>query len=105
MRKLSLWLPLITLSLFLSSCASVPNVPICAEVNLSRGVCTYTASSKNIIVDDEHPLDGLTWFDIRTKSLTVPAASWAKIKEFLIKQCKKQGCNVDVSQWDRDLNP
>jgi FKBP-type peptidyl-prolyl cis-trans isomerase 2 len=94
------------LVLIFSSCASIPNVVVCAEINLSKGICTYTVSGKNIVVDDEHPLNGQTWFDMRSKILAVPASSWAQIKVWMIKQCKKTNkCDADISQWDRDINP
>ena len=93
-----------TLSLFVTSCASVPDVVLCAEVNISKGICTYTVSGKTIVVDDEHPFEGQTWFDMRVKTLSVPASSWAKIKAFMIKECKRNKCNVDISSWDRDIN-
>lgn len=102
---MNLLLLLISLLIFVASCASVPNVPLCAEINLGKGTCTYTVTGVNVIVDDEHPLDGLTWFDIRSRALTVPATSWAKLKAFLIKMCKQNKCDTDISSWDRDLNP
>lgn len=104
MQKRSLKLLLISSLLFLSSCASVPDVIICAEVSLSKGVCTYTVSGKNIVVDDDHLHEGQSWFDMRSKALTVPANSWAKIKAFLVKQCKQNKCDVDISSWDRGLS-
>jgi putative methionine-R-sulfoxide reductase with GAF domain len=96
---------LIVLLVFVvNSCASIPDTIICAEVSLSKGVCTLTVSGKNIIIDDEHPFENETWWDIRSKSLIVPAKSWAKIKAFLIKQCRKTNqCDADISSWDRDL--
>ena len=100
LRLLTIWLVL-KLS---TSCSSAPDVAVCAEISMSKGVCTYTVSGKNIIVDDEHPLDNETWFDIRSKALTVPAKSWAKIKAFLIKQCKQRKCNVDIDSWDRQID-
>jgi len=97
---------LIVSLLLISSCASIPDVPICAEINLSKGICTYTLSGKNIVVDDDNPLNGQTWFDMRSKILAVPASSWAEIKTWMIKQCKKTNkCDADISQWDRDINP
>lgn len=88
----------------LSGCASIPDVPLCAEISLSKGVCTYTVSGKTFIIDDDNPFEGQTWFDMRIKTLSVPAKSWAKLKAFLIKQCKKSNkCDVDISSWDREL--
>lgn len=89
----------------LSGCANIPDQPICAEINLSKGVCTYTVSQKTIIVDDDNLLDGKTWWDIRVKALTVPASSWGAFKAYLIKQCKKTNqCEADITSWDRNLN-
>ena len=83
----------------------MPDVPLCAEVSMSKGVCTYTASGKIVEVTDERPLNGQTWFDIRAKTLAVPASSWAQVKAWMIKQCKKTNkCSVDISSWDRNLD-
>lgn len=70
---------------------------------MSKGLCKFTLSNETIIIDDEHPYEGETWFDIRKKALTVPAKSWAKIKAWMIKMCKQYKCDVDISSWDRDL--
>jgi hypothetical protein len=103
-KKYSQKLLIASLILNLNGCANIPDEPICAEISLSRGVCTYTVSGKTIIVDDDNFLDGKTWFDLRVKALTVPASTWAKFKAYLIKQCKKTNqCSADISQWDRDL--
>lgn len=89
---------------FAANCSSVPNVIGCAEINLSRGVCRFTVSQEKIIIDDENPYKGMTWFDIRRKSLTVPADSWAEIKKWMIKMCKRHKCDVDIASWDRDIS-
>ena len=71
---------------------------------MSKVACKYTLSQETVIVDDEHPFEGQTWFDMRIKTLSVPAKSWAKLKAFLIKQCKQtKKCDVDIDSWDRDL--
>lgn len=105
MQKLNLRMHLITLLVFVvNSCANLPNVPICAEISLSRGVCTYTVSGKTVVVDDEHPIDGTVWFELRTRALLVPASSWASLKSYLIKQCRKTNqCKNEIVSWDRDL--
>lgn len=104
-KKNSQKLLIVLLAFALNGCANLPDEPICAEISLSKGVCTYTVSGKTIIVDDDNLLDGKTWFDVRVKALTVPASSWAKIKAFLIKQCKKTNqCDADINSWDRNLN-
>lgn len=103
MQKNNLLMLYVLLLILNASCASVPDTIICAEVSLSKGVCTYTVSQKTITIDDEHLYENQTWFDIRSKALTVPASSWAKLKAFMIKQCKVHKCDVDISSWDRDL--
>ena len=105
MRKLNSYLVILLVLILINSCAGIPEVPICAEVSLSKGICTYTISGKNIVVDDEHPLEGQTWFDMRAKVLAVPASSWAQVKAWMIKQCKRTNkCSVDISSWDRNLD-
>lgn len=94
---------MIALLIFAGSCANVPDVPICAEVTISRGKCSYTVSKKKIEVDDENLLDGKTWFDIRSQSLTLPASSWAELRAWIIKMCKKHRCDAEISSWDRTL--
>lgn len=86
-----------------SGCANLPNKPICAEVNISKGKCSYLVTGKTITVDDDHLLDGQTWFDIRNKSLTMPADTWAAIRAWILKMCKKYKCNIDVASWDRSV--
>ena len=98
MQKKSLKLLLgILFILSLSSCASMPDVPVCAEISLSKGICTYTGSGKTVEVDDDNPLEGETWWQIRQKVLSMPAKSMAKIKAYMIKTCKQYKCNVDIS--------
>lgn len=87
----------------LASCANVPDVPICAEVNMSKGFCSYTVSGKKITVDDDNLLNGETWFDLRSHSLTMPVESWAAIKAWIIKMCKKYKCDAEISSWDRTV--
>lgn len=95
---------LISSLIFVSNCATIPDVPICAEVTLSKGICAYTVTNKTVTVDDDHPLEGQTWFDMRAKVLSVPAGSWGQIKAWMIKMCKKNKCDVDISSWDRDIS-
>lgn len=103
-KKNSQKLLIVSLTFALSGCANIPDQPICAEISLSKGVCTYTVSQKTIIVDDDNLLDGKTWWDIRVKALTVPAKSWAAFKAYLIKQCRKTNqCDVEIESWDRNL--
>lgn len=105
LKKYSQKLFIGSLIFVLSGCASIPNTIICAEVSLSKGICTYTVSGETITIDDDNLYENQTWFSLRNKALTVPASSWAKIKAFLIKQCKKSNqCDVEIDSWDRNLN-
>lgn len=93
----------ISLLIFVCSCANVPDEPICAEVSMSEGRCSYMVSNKQIKVNDDNLLNGKTWFDIRRQALTMPAESWAKIKAWIIKMCKKYRCDAEIDSWDRTL--
>lgn len=104
-KKNSQKLLIASLAFALNGCASIPDTIICAEISLSKGVCTYTVSQKTIIIDDNNLYENMSWFDLRVKALTIPASSWAKIKAFLIKQCAKTNqCDVQIDSWDRNLN-
>lgn len=70
--------------LFLVSCKLVPpNVEVCAEINPVQGYCTKTLS------DDERMVFGEDWLGLKRNSLVVPNQSYAEIKAFLLKVCKK----------------
>lgn len=95
--------------LSLSSCGTIPSVPICRERTVNSGFCSWTIESKSQIVDDTHLLNGKTWIDIKIDSILVPVDSWVKIKEYIIAQCKRNGnCSDNVGQWQTkvdSLNP
>lgn len=91
--------------LTLYSCASVPNVPVCRARTVSSGFCTYTVDNKDMIIDDTHLLNGKTWIDLKIESVYVPAESWAVIKEYIIKQCKKNNnCSENIGTWTGKLD-
>lgn len=69
---------------------------------MSKAICVYTVSGKTVEVDDDRPLEGQTWWDMRQKVLSMPAKSWAEMKAYMIKMCKRHKCNVDISSWDRE---
>lgn len=81
------------------SCASVPDVPVCTEIHMSKGFCTHTISNK------EEFIEGDAWWNIRYKMILLPPDSWAKIKAFVIKTCKKTGqCDNGIADWERTVN-
>lgn len=94
---------LLILSLSLLGCASnPPNEPVCKELSLTEGVCTKMLSGETFIVDEANKLDGKTWWELRPYMLHVPATTWAEIKKFIVKMCKKYGCaDPEIASWDR----
>ena len=100
----------LSLSFSLSACTlKVPDVPLCTELNITKGFCTSTVSDKDITIDEKHPysFDGSkpqTWFEMRTSLISFPASSWAELKKFILKACKLTGkCDEMVASWDRKL--
>jgi len=93
----------------LSSCATIPDTPICAEINPSKGYCVYTLSDKEFVIDDDHLYEGKTFWEMRPLMVMLPPSSWAKIKAFILKICKQtQQCNQqyrDVEMWVNGFEP
>lgn len=95
---------------FLTSCAHVPDVPICVEINSTKGFCTDTISDVDYDIDEQHPVafEGeekpLTWWQRRPFMILVPASSWKALKTYIIQQCKRSNCDQYVQSWDRKLN-
>lgn len=56
-------------------------------------------------MDDTHLFEGKSWWEARPTMLHVPATSWVKIKEFIIKICKKSNkCDSEITGWDRSVD-
>lgn len=98
----------------LTSCAHVPDVPVCVELNMVKGFCTNTISDKDYVIDEQHPValekgeKPQTWWQMRPFMVLVPMASWKEFKAYIIKQCKRTNCDEYVKSWDRkiqELNP
>lgn len=92
----------------LTSCASVPDVPVCVEINQVKGFCTNTVSDHDYDIDEQHPVafDGgkpQTWWEMRPYMILVPVSSWKAFKEYIIKQCKRTNCDKYVKSWDRKI--
>lgn len=110
MRKLLL------LTLLMTACTAVPDVPVCVELtdvtkvgNTSlishKGWCAWTLTNKEQFVDeDTNLLDGKKWSLVKSQSLLVPADSWAKIKSYIQKNCKKnKDCDEYLGKWERSM--
>jgi hypothetical protein len=83
-----------------------PDVPVCVEISPTRGWCTYTISDREFFIDDENPwnIEGeepMTWWDLRPTLLLVPAPSYAKMKAYIVKTCKKDKCDKFIGSWER----
>jgi hypothetical protein len=64
-----------------------------------------TISDKDQVVDDTHLLNGKTWLDLKVESVYVPSESWAEIKKYIIKQCKKNNdCADNIGNWSNKID-
>lgn len=105
-KNLYLRLSLLLSLLISTSCSSIKQIdkPVCVEINLSKAFCTYTISNKDFIIDDEHPYQGKTWFELRPTMILIPVESWASFKKYLIKECKiTKRCGGMIEGWDRTI--
>lgn len=63
---------------------------MCTELDATLGYCVYTISDKDFFIDnDQQTYEGKTWSETKTTALIVPASSWAAMKSYILKQCKK----------------
>lgn len=92
----------------LSSCASVPDVPVCVEINMTKGFCTNTVSDRDYYVDEKNPVsigggEPKTWWEMRPYMILVPVDSWREFKAYIIKQCKRTNCDQYIKSWERKI--
>ena len=105
LRRLLLILSALSSSLLTSCQTAPPDVPVCVEITMNRGYCVNTISSTEFYVDDAKKLDKLTWWELRPAMIMMPASSWAKLKTYIIVQCKQTGaCDKEISSWERTIN-
>lgn len=82
----------------------MPDEWACVELNPTKGYCTKTLSPTEQIVDNEHPLNGKTWWDMRPTFVMLPPESYAHLKAYLIKNCKNNNkCAPDLATWERKM--
>ena len=82
-----------------------PDKPICVETEVYEGHCTNIISGTRFIVDETHKYEGKTWFEQRHYMLMMPASTWAELKAYIVKACKKYGnCQSEVSDWSKTVN-
>lgn len=76
------------LFVLISSCATIPDEFVCADLDESTGYCVKTIS------DEEKEISGQEWQDFKRLSLKISVQSWANFKAYILKQCKKnKQCN------------
>lgn len=105
LRSFTLLLPLL-----LSACATnPPDAPVCVEITMDEGQCINIVSGKKFKIDEKEKfkdMEGVprTWWELRPAMIQVPASSWAQIRAFIIKICKKNNqCQKEVSTWERSI--
>lgn len=98
------------LGLLISGCASVPDVPVCTEIHMSKGWCTNTVSDVEFFIYDKNPhsfsgnkKDAKTWWELRPFMVYMPFESYAEFKKYIIKQCKRTNCDKYIKSWDRRI--
>lgn len=84
-----------------------PN-PVCMK-NIKEptcGRCTWTIDDKVQYVgnNESNYLDGQSWLDIQLTGVIFPAQSVAKVKGYIVNQCKKTNCNDNISKWRVKIN-
>lgn len=92
---------------FVISCASINEIdkPVCAEITMERGYCVTIISGKGFFIDEENLFEGDTWFNQRHKHIRVPISTWAELKKYLIKNCKKsRKCDANIDSWVRNMD-
>lgn len=92
------------LFLFVSCTTLPPAVPVCVEINPVKGYCVNIITGESFEVTEDKKFEGKTWWAISPTMVQMPASSWAKIKSYIIKQCKITGkCQKSVASWERTV--
>ncbi len=60
-----------------------------------------TVSEGEFIIDKDHLFNGKNWDQVEQSSLRIPAESWARIKAYMLKMCKKTKKCGNLSRWDK----
>lgn len=105
MPKKNYLLALVSLSALAASCATPPDGPVCVGITPARGYCFHTLEEKEFPVDDEHLYEGKTWRQLDQDNLRIPPSYWAKLKGYMLKQCKKhKDCDKNLGKWERQAS-
>ena len=87
------------------SCQTAPpNIPVCVELSMDKAACIYTISGQKFDITNDQKFGDQTWWDQRHSMIMMPASSYAKLKTYIITQCKKtKMCDKEISSWNRTL--
>lgn len=94
-KTLSIRLVFLLSFILCSGCASVPDVPVCIDLDQERGYCINTISNKEFYVDQSHLFENKNWQEVKATSLITPSSSWTAIKKYILKQCKNSNSCKD----------
>lgn len=71
---------------------------------MNRAACIYTVSGKKFDITETNKFEEQTWWEQRNTMLMMPASSWAKLKTWIITQCKRtKACDKEISSWNRTI--
>jgi hypothetical protein len=91
--------------LFFNCAAKVPDVPICIELEPTRGYCIKTISSQEYEWNEINKIKNQTFWEAKPYMLLLPVESWIEIKTFIISVCKKSNkCDENNASWERTVN-
>jgi hypothetical protein len=79
------------LPILLHSCADIPNVPICTELEPDSAYCVNILEEKGFYWNNEILINDKTYWQMRPACVRVPPKSWAALKSYILKNCKNQG--------------
>jgi hypothetical protein len=91
---------LLGLDLFLVSCASVPDIPLCTDLG-NKGYCETWLSRKGQYVDEKNLFQGKKWSQLRAESVLCPANEcFVPLKQFIANYChQNKDCANGAGKW------
>ena len=108
LKKKYVKLSLISLGFLLSiSCSGIKikDDPVCVELAPDKANCVRIVSGENFDVDEQHPFEGKTWWEMRNDVIAVPTKTWVNLKILLVTICKKTNqCQQEIKNWERSVN-
>jgi hypothetical protein len=71
---------------------------------MDRGICIETISGRKFDITETEKFENQSWWSMRPSMIMMPATSWAKLKVWIIAQCKKTGaCDKEIASWNRTI--